>query len=100
MEIEITKEKDINIVSIIGRLDTTTAGDFEKAISPLFYNGSDIVFDCSNLSYISSSGLRIFLMAYKRLSMMGGSLLVRHVCDDIMDVFNMTGFGTILRIEN
>lgn len=99
MEVNITKEGDVNVVSIIGRLDTTTASELEKAIAALFCPGSKVVFECGELLYVSSSGLRIILQAHKKLQMMGGTLVLRHVCQEIMAVFKMTGFSAILKIE-
>lgn len=100
MEVNITTEEDKNIVAIIGRLDTTTAGELDKAISPLFGKDVKVVLECEKLEYISSSGLRIILMAYKMLVAKGGSLVLRHVGHDIMEVFKMTGFSSILRFED
>ena len=55
MEVNITKEGDMNMVSIIGRLDTTTANDLDKAIESLFCPGAKVVFECEELLYVSSS---------------------------------------------
>lgn len=100
MEVNITKEGDMNVVSIIGRLDTTTANDLDKAIAVLFSPGAKVVFECKELLYVSSSGLRIILQTHKKLQVMGGMLILRHVCQEIMSVFKMTGFSAILKIEN
>lgn len=100
MEVNITKEGDMNMVSIIGRLDTTTANDLDKAIESLFCPGAKVVFECEELLYVSSSGLRIILQAHKKLQMVGSTLVLRHVCQEIMSVFKMTGFSAILKIEN
>lgn len=100
MEVIITKEANVDIVKIIGRLDTTTATSLEKEISPLFVSGAEVVFDCTELKYISSSGLRVVLMAHKKLTAAGGTLTIKSVTPVIMSVFDITGFSKILHFED
>lgn len=97
MEVNIIKEENLNMVKIIGRLDTTTAAVLEKEIATLFVPGADVVFECEELAYISSSGLRVVLMAHKRLNSMGGTFAMKNVAPSIKSVFDMTGFSSILR---
>lgn len=97
MEVIITKEENVNIVKIIGRLDTTTATELEREIAPLFAANTDVLLDCEELEYISSAGLRVVLMAHKTLTNMGGTLTMRNVRPLIQPVFDMTGFSHILR---
>lgn len=97
MEVIITKEENVNVVSIIGRLDTTTASVLEKEVSPLFIPGANVVFDCAELAYISSSGLRVVLMTHKKLTSIGGTFTMKNVAPTIKSVFDMTGFSSILR---
>lgn len=97
MEVIITKEENVNIVKIIGRLDTTTATELEREIAPLFAANTDVLLDCEELEYISSAGLRVVLMAHKTLTSMGGTLTMRNVRPLIQPVFDMTGFSHILR---
>ena len=79
--------------SLIGRLDTPASPDALKELAPLFEQADkEIVLDCKQLSYISSSGLRIFLMLRKEAAAKGGKVIVRSINEDIRKVFMMTGF--------
>lgn len=99
MEVKIEKENGKELVSIIGRLDTTTAAELERAVAPLLEPGKEVIFECKDLAYISSSGLRVILLVYKKLSATGGSFLLRNVQPAIKSVFDMTGFSNILKIN-
>lgn len=96
MEVIITQKNDVNVVKIIGRLDTTTATVLEMKVAPLFTPGANVVFDCEELTFISSSGLRIILMAHKKLTGLKGTLTIKNVAPTIKSVFDMTGFSNIL----
>ena len=58
-----------------------------------------IVLDCSELTYISSSGLRLFLTLRKAAAVKGGRVVIRNINDDIRSVFMMTGFLNLFEIE-
>ena len=97
MEIEKIMEEEKLIVKLTGRLDTSTAPSLEEALGD--YEGvEEILFDFSGLEYISSAGLRVILAAHKAMSKKKG-LVLTGVCDDIMEVFEITGFADILTIE-
>lgn len=84
-------------VSLEGRLDTSTAPQLEAELKEL--DGvSELVLDMDKLVYLSSAGLRAILTLQKRMSRQG-KMIVRHVCGEIMEVFEMTGFADILTIE-
>lgn len=96
MKINFNKNNGILSVALDGRLDTTTAPELESFICNN-YDGKDlIVIDCEKLSYISSAGLRVLLAAQKKTK---GSMKLIHVCELVMEVFEMTGFADILVIE-
>ena len=88
-------EKDF-IVSIDGRLDTTTAPQFEEFMVENISKMSTLTLDCTGLEYVSSAGLRVLLSAQKRLK---GGMKLKNVCELVMEVFEMTGFVDILVIE-
>ena len=88
-------EKDF-IVSIDGRLDTTTAPQFEEFMVENISKMSTLTLDCTGLEYVSSAGLRVLLSAQKRLK---GCMKLKNVCELVMEVFEMTGFVDILVIE-
>ena len=87
------------IIELEGRLDTTTAPDLEIVLNETLPNTKDLVFDFKNLEYLSSAGLRLLLTAQKTMSKQG-KMVIRNVNDTIMDVFDMTGFSSILTIED
>ena len=83
-------------VSINGRLDTTTAPQFEKFIVENISKMKTLTLDCAGLEYLSSAGLRVLLSAQKRLK---DGMKLKNVCELVMEVFEMTGFVDILVIE-
>lgn len=95
--------KNINgeqtILVIKGRLDTTTAPELEVVLNEIVPNAKTLYFDFSELEYLSSAGLRLILSTQKSISANAGSLIIKNVNDTIMEVFEMTGFSSILTIE-
>ena len=100
MIIEI-KELDGGMKAILnGRLDTPAAVKAQQEIGPLLENADkEIVFDCTNLEYISSSGLRLFLTIRKEASVKGGKVIIENINDEIRKVFMMTGFFNLFEIH-
>ena len=97
MEINKTVNDGKMNISLVGRLDTTTAPEFEKE---LVLDGiNELVFDFANLDYVSSAGLRVILGAQKAMNKNSGTLVIKNVKPEIMEVFDMTGFSDILTIE-
>ena len=86
------------VLAIGGRLDTTTAPELEKELENLLSEVKELVFDMSELEYISSAGLRVLLKAQKIMNVQG-NMKVTHVNESIMEVFEITGFIDILTIE-
>lgn len=86
------------VIALEGRLDTVTAPDLEKELQEILPNITKLVFDFANLEYLSSAGLRVLLNTQKIISKVG-KMIVKNVNDTIMDVFDMTGFSSILTIE-
>jgi len=81
-----------------GRLNTTTAATLENAVNELPAEITELVMDMEKVAYVSSAGLRVLLAAQKLMNKKG-SLLLTGVCEDVMEVFEMTGFADILTIE-
>ena len=98
MTIEIKKSTTETIIEIIGRLDTTTAPSLDKTINEDIGDTKNLILDVKGMEYISSAGLRVFLGAQKKMQKIG-SMKVINVCEEVMDVFEMTGFADILVIE-
>ncbi len=97
---EITKNKNGSslVVAVAGRLDTTTAPDLEAQLKSDLGDVTELALDFANLEYISSAGLRVLLAAQKQMNIQG-SMVIKNVNSDIMEVFEITGFSDILTIE-
>ena len=98
MTIEIKKNTEETIIEIVGRLDTITAPALDKTINDDIGDTKKLVLDVKGMEYISSAGLRVLLAAQKKMQKIG-SMKVTGVCEDVMEVFEMTGFADILVIE-
>ena len=98
MTIEIKKSASETIIEITGRLDTITAPALDKTINEDIGDTVNLVLDVKNMEYISSAGLRVLLGAQKKMQKIG-SMKVKNVCAEVMDIFQMTGFADILVIE-
>ena len=98
MKIEIKKSAEQTVIEIIGRLDTITAPALDKTIHEDIVDTKNLVLDVKGMEYISSAGLRVLLSAQKKMQKVG-SMKVVHVCEEVMEVFEMTGFADILVIE-
>ena len=98
MTINETRNGETIIIELGGRLDANTAPELEKAIEGIPADAKELVIDMEQLEYISSAGLRVILAAHKKMSKVG-SMRVRKICDEIMEILDMTGFTDILSIE-
>ena len=98
MNIITEKKGETLTIALEGRLDTTTAPQLENEIGEKAVGIKEMTIDMTKLEYISSAGLRVLLSTHKKMSK-AGSLKITGVCEEIMDVFEMTGFSDILNIE-
>jgi len=98
---DIKKELNENVlnVAIIGRLDTNTAPELDQTLEEDVEKVKEMNFDLKNLDYISSAGLRVVLKFHKLLSGKGGALNILNPKDEVLEVFDMTGFSTFLNIK-
>ena len=97
MTIEIKKTEEQTILEIVGRLDTITAPALDKIIREDIGDTKNLVLDVKGVEYISSAGLRVLLSAQKKMQKIG-SMKLTGVCEEVMEVFEMTGFADILVI--
>ena len=97
---EITKKKEENklTLGLSGRLDTLTAPQLEAVIQNELDGVTDLVLDLKDLVYVSSAGLRVFLLGQKTMNKKG-SMALCNVCDDIKEVLTITGFADIFTIK-
>ncbi len=90
---------DVLLISLEGELNTSTAPELENLISDALKGIKTLIFDFKKLDYLSSAGLRVLLIAQKIMSNQG-NMIIRHANDNILDIFNITGFTSVLTIEN
>lgn len=97
-----TIDKTLNMteltMALVGRLDTTTAPQLEAELKTSLNGVDSLVMDFAELDYISSAGLRVLLSAQKVMNKQG-KMVVRHVNETILEVFEVTGFMDVLTVE-
>ena len=89
--------KELTVIAE-GRIDTNTAPLLENEITDI-EKFENLIFDFKNVEYISSAGLRVLLAAQKRINKVGGNMKICNVNENVKDVFEVTGFTDILKIE-
>ena len=100
MEIVIEEYGAVKILRFDGLIDTLTAADAEAAIQEQISAGAtQLLLNFEKLSYINSTGLRVILVVAKELKRREGQLQICSLCEPVREVFDMTGFSTILQIE-
>lgn len=91
--------KNTLVLELEGRLDSSTANLLETLFTQKVEQGERLfVFDFSNLQYISSAGLRVMLVAAKKLKATGGKLSLCGMNDNVLEVFQISGFTNIFSI--
>lgn len=99
MEISFTDAGDVKIVRFEGMIDTVTAADVEGALMQLLSEGvNKLLLNFERLSYINSIGLRVILVVAKQLKRSEGELRICSLNEPVREVFDITGFSTILNV--
>ncbi len=99
MDIKISQQENKTMVVLNGRIDTSNADQFQQDVAPLMEGENpDIDIDCTDMSYTSSQGLRIFLMLQKSVMARKGKLVMRNMNPQVKEVFDITGFSNIITI--
>ncbi len=100
MDIIENTEDGIATFKVAGRLDSKTSGAFDRRLSDAIENGSlQVLVDCSELAYISSAGLRVFIKAAKHLQRIGDGAIVLCAMEDyVREVFEIAGFDSFIPI--
>jgi anti-sigma B factor antagonist len=96
----VTKDADgIKVVMFAGELDTNAAPELEKEFNQLLDQGvNKILVNCEKMDFISSSGLRVLLATAQKLKDSNGELRVCCLNEDVQEVFDISGFSTILMV--
>lgn len=96
MELYIQEQENKVIGKLKGRLDTLASTQFALDMKPLMDMAEkQIILDCKELEFISSSGLRLFLTLRKQSMSKGGSIIIANINDNVRDVFSLTGFFSL-----
>ena len=98
MDIRKAEENGKLTIALIGRVDTVTAPELEQELKADYEAIDSLVMYFAEVEYISSAGLRVLLTAHKAMNKKGGMKL-KNVNDDVMEIFDVTGFSDILTIE-
>ncbi|MFP3089597.1 STAS domain-containing protein [Treponema sp. TIM-1] len=99
MEIVKTQSEGKTVLTISGKLSTTTAPEFSAAMEEVLASSNALVLDFTGVDYLASSGLRVLVMVQKRLYASGGALTLRNVRKEVMEVFEVTGLDDIFDIQ-
>ena len=98
MKIDVEKNGNETIIKVSGRVDATTAPELDNKVNECIDGVSKLIFDFKDMEYISSAGLRVILSAQKKMNTQG-EMVVRNASEDVMDVFEITGFLDFLKFE-
>ena len=98
MKIKFQKNGTVLTIVLKGRLDTNSSPKLDNTLRAELSGVTELIFDMKNLDYISSAGLRVLLAAQKIMNGQG-IMIVRDVNPMVMEIFEVTGFDSILTIE-
>lgn len=99
MRVTETRDNDVIVISIEGRVDTNTSPQLQEAILKGFQKVNKLVLDFGKCEYVSSAGLRALLIGQKTANSKKGSMKLIHVPDILMSVLKVSGFIKLLTIE-
>ena len=99
MKVTINTQNEKTLVVLDGRIDSTNADQFQQDIASLMEGEKpDIDIDCTNMTYTSSQGLRVFLLLQKSVMARDGKMVLRNMNPRVKEVFDITGFSNIINI--
>ncbi len=99
MEVKFDKQDSNLTVVISGNIDTVTAPELDSELQENLAGIKNLILDFAAVDYISSAGLRVILMTNQLMEDADGEMTVKNVNDDVRDVFEMTGFDSLLNLE-
>lgn len=98
METVLKQENKKLTVFVSGKVDSTTAPALEKTVLENLDGITELVLDLKDMPYTSSAGLRVFLKIQKAM-LKKGKMTAIHICEEVMDIFELTGFSAFLSIQ-
>jgi anti-sigma B factor antagonist len=99
MDIVKNRSEDKTVLAINGKLNVTTADEFNAAVEEAQGETAALILDFKELSYIASAGLRVLVAAQKRAKAGGGTLALINVGKEVMEVLEVTGLDEVLDIR-
>lgn len=100
MKVNIEQKENEVIVHLNGELDTVATTNMSEVLNRVADLASqNLIIDCTDLEYISSSGLRFFMQLKKNSELNGGTVTIRNLNEDVEDIFRLSGFHHIFNIE-
>lgn len=100
MDVQITREGTSTLIKLSGRLDTTNVNQFQEDVKSLMEDETpNFEFDCTDMEYTSSQGLRMFLMLQKSVNAHKGIMVMKNMKPQVKEVFDITGFSSIINIQ-
>ena len=99
LSVSSTVNGDVNVVKLVGRLDVKAAKNADQAFTQAVEASKNVVLDMSELDYIASAGLRALKRLRSDVSANGGTLVLRGVQSNVMELFEMTGFAVMFTFE-
>ena len=99
MKITKNYNEDDLLMAVEGRIDTITSQELDKEINAEIGNFESLTLDFTDLEYISSAGLRVLIATQKKLKVDNIPLVIKNVNDAVREIFRMSGFDKILKIE-
>ncbi|MDD4821897.1 MAG: STAS domain-containing protein [Bacteroidales bacterium] len=99
MNISFETKSNFTVIHLTGRIDVTNSNDLETELIRLFEDDRyNLLINCAELNYISSSGLRVFLLAQKKVMAAQGDLIICSLQPMIREIFDISGLSTIFKI--
>lgn len=97
LEIRESQEGEVCVIEVSGRIDSATAGDLDRSCDQRIVGGARrILLDLSGIDYVSSAGLRVFLVVAKKLQKQGGRLALCNLAPVVREILAISGFDRIL----
>lgn len=100
MKINIQQKENEVVVSLVGELDTVATTQMSEELNKVAdLTNRDLIIDCTDLEYISSSGLRFFMKLKRDSEQKNGTIVIRNLNDDVLEIFRISGFHNIFEIQ-
>lgn len=100
LDVNTETNADVTTLNLKGRLDTSAAPAFEKAVAEIPKDTATLVLECTDLRWLSSSALRVILSGIKAMQQKNGTVIIRHPNELVMEILDATGFTDLVTVEH